>query len=89
MKYSKVSIILCLIGITIAYMIFPPFNITFGKWTLLAIPIGLTIYLVGLIASIQAFLRKESGYMKYFSLLSIIPGILLILFLSHVFGGEI
>ncbi|WP_339254105.1 hypothetical protein NSQ43_06640 [Sporosarcina sp. FSL W8-0480] len=50
-KYSKYSVILIVVGIFIAYMIFPPVNITFGKWSMVAIPIGFAIYLTGVILS--------------------------------------
>lgn len=89
MKYSKYSIILIIIGIFIAYMIFPPFNITFGKWSMIAIPIGFAIYLTGLALGIVAFFKKEKGVIKYISLVSISVGVLFVVFLSYIFGGEI
>ncbi|SDN14375.1 hypothetical protein SAMN05518871_103418 [Psychrobacillus sp. OK028] len=89
MKYSKYSIILSFIGIFIAYMIFPPINITFGKWSMIAIPIGFSIYLTGITLGIIAFFKKEKGVIKYFSLISISLGVLFVVFLSYIFGGEI
>ena len=89
MKYSKCSIILIVVGIFIAYMIFPPINITFGKWSMIAIPIGFAIYLTGLTLGIIAFIKKEKGFIKYISLISISLGILFVVFLSYIFGGEI
>lgn len=85
-KYSKYSIILIAVGIFIAYMIFPPINITFGKWSMIAIPIGFGIYLTGLVLGIIAFLKKEKGVMKYFSLLSLSLGVLFIAFLYAIVG---
>ena len=85
-KYSKYSIILIVFGIFIAYMIFPPINITFGKWSMMAIPIGFVIYLTGLVLGIIAFFKKEKGFMKYISLLSISLGALFIAFLYAVVG---
>ena len=88
-KYSKYSVILIVVGIFIAYMIFPPFNLTFGKWSLIAIPIGFAIYLTGLALGITAFIKKEEGFIKYISLTSISVGVLFVVFLSYIFGGEI
>lgn len=87
-KYSKYSLFLVVIGIFIAYMIFPPINITFGKWSMIAIPIGFAIYIAGVILGIIAFVKKEKGFIKYISLLSISLGILYILFISFIFSGE-
>ncbi|MDW0118355.1 hypothetical protein QTL97_15595 [Sporosarcina thermotolerans] len=88
-KYSKYSVILVVVGIFVAYMIFPPFNITFGKWSMVAIPIGFAIYLTGVILGINAFLKKEQGFLKYISIISIALGVLYVLFLFTIFGGEI
>ncbi|MFJ7973789.1 hypothetical protein [Psychrobacillus sp. NPDC096389] len=88
-RYSKYSIILIVLGIFIAYMIFPPINITFGKWSMIAIPIGFAIYLTGIALGIIAFIKKEKGFMKYISLISISLGFLFVVFLSYIFGGEI
>ncbi|MFF2754462.1 hypothetical protein ACFVR1_12045 [Psychrobacillus sp. NPDC058041] len=85
-KYSKYSIILIVVGIFIAYMIFPPINITFGKWSMIAIPIGFAIYLTGITIGIIAFIKKEKGFMKYISLLSIPLGVLFIAFLYAIVG---
>lgn len=89
MRYSKYSNILIVLGIFIAYMIFPPINITFGKWSMIAIPIGFAIYLTGITLGIIAFIKKEKGFMKYISLISISLGVLFVVFLSYIFGGEI
>ncbi|GKV54110.1 hypothetical protein NCCP2222_00570 [Sporosarcina sp. NCCP-2222] len=88
-KYSKYSIVLVVVGIFIAYMIFPPINITFGKWSMIAIPIGFAIYLTGITLGIIAFIKKEKGFIKYLSLISILLGVLFVIFLSFIFGGEI
>ena len=88
-KYSKYSIVLVVVGIFIAYMIFPPINITFGKWSMVAIPIGFAIYLTGITLGIIAFIKKEKGFIKYLSLISILLGVLFVIFLSYIFGGEI
>ncbi|WP_277584339.1 hypothetical protein [Psychrobacillus antarcticus] len=88
-KYSKYSIILIVVGIFIAYMIFPPINITFGKWSMIAIPIGFAIYLTGITLGIIAFIKKEKGIIKYISLSSISLGVLFVVFLSYIFRGEI
>lgn len=87
MKYSKYSIILIVVGIFIAYMIFPPFNITFGKWSMIAIPIGFAIYLTGITLGIIAFIKKEKGVLKYISLLSLIFGVLYVAFLFAIVGS--
>jgi len=89
MKYSKYSIILIVVGIFIAYMIFPPINITFGRGSMIAIPIGFAIYLTGITLGIIAFIKKEKGLIKYISLISISLGVLFVVFLSYIFGGEI
>lgn len=89
MKYSMYSIILIVVGILIAYMIFPPINITFGKWSMITIPIGFAIYLTGITLGIIAFFKKEKGIIKYISLISISFGVFFIVFLSYIFGGEI
>ncbi len=89
LKYSKYSLLLSVIGIFIVYMIFPPFNITFGKWSMIAIPIGFIIYLIGIVYGITAFRLKEKGFMKYVSLLSLPLGVLYIVFMFYLFGGEI
>ena len=88
-KYSKYSLFLVITGIFIAYMIFPPLNITFGKWSMIAIPVGFAIYITGVILGLIAFIKKEKGFIKYVSLLSISLGILYILFLFFIFSGEI
>lgn len=88
-NYSRYSIILIVVGIFVAYMIFPPFNITFGKWPMLAIPIGFATYIIGIALGIIAFLKKEKGFMKYIALISIALGVLYVVFLFAVFGGEI
>ncbi len=87
MKYSKCSIILIVVGIFIAYMIFPPINITFGKWSMIAIPIGFAIYLTGITLGIIAFIKKEKGFLKYISLLSLIFGVLYVAFLFAIVGS--
>ncbi|MDE0582543.1 hypothetical protein ON064_05740 [Planococcus sp. A6] len=87
-KYSKYSLFLVVIGIFIAYMIFPPLNITFGKWSMIAIPIGFAIYITGVILGLIAFIKKEKGIIKYISLLSISLGILYVFFLIFIFSGE-
>ncbi|AJD90286.1 hypothetical protein JMA_09690 [Jeotgalibacillus malaysiensis] len=56
---------------------------------MIAIPIGFTIYLIGVLYGIIAFLKKEKGLIKYISLISIPLGVLFIVFISHLFGGEI
>ncbi len=70
-------------------MIFPPVNITFGKWSMVAIPVGFAIYLTGVTLVIIAFLQKEKGCIKYIALISIALGVLYVVFLFAVFGGEI
>ena len=88
-KYSKYSIILIVVGIFIAYMIFPPINITFGVWSMVAIPIGFAIYLTGVTLGIIAFYKKEKGFLKYISLLSLSLGVVYVMFLFAIFGGGI
>lgn len=89
MNYSKYSLILILVGIFIAYMIFPPFNITFGVWSMLAIPIGLAIFVTGIILGILAFVKKEKGFIKYISFISIPLAVMFGAFLVFLFSGEI
>lgn len=56
---------------------------------MVAIPVGFTIYLVGVTLGIIAFNKKEKGFLKYLSLISIVLGVLYVVFLSVIFGGEI
>lgn len=56
---------------------------------MIAIPIGFAIYLTGLTLGIIAFIKKEKGIIKYISLSSISLGVLFVVFLSYIFGGEI
>ncbi|SFQ77399.1 hypothetical protein SAMN05421670_0263 [Psychrobacillus psychrotolerans] len=83
-KFSKISIILIIVGIFGAYMAFPPINIDiFGWW---GICIGFGIYLTGIVLGICAFFKKEKGLMKYISLLSVSLGALFIGFLYAIIG---
>ncbi|WP_432356080.1 hypothetical protein [Sporosarcina sp. A2] len=83
-KYSKYSIILIVVGIFIAYMGFPPINIDFlGMWGIYG---GFGIYLTGIALGIIAFFKKEKGFMKYISLLSISLGVFFIAFLYAIVG---
>ncbi|MCY1690984.1 hypothetical protein OVA29_10155 [Exiguobacterium sp. SL14] len=59
MTYAKTSIFFSLLGLFIAYMIFPPLNWSFGPNSMITIPIGLAIYLFGLVLGIVAFRRRE------------------------------
>ena len=83
-KFSKYSIILVVVGIFVAYMTFPPINITILGWW--GIFIGFGVYLTGIILGIVAFFKKEKGFMKYISLLSISLGVLFIAFLYAIVG---
>lgn len=56
---------------------------------MIAIPIGFAIYLTGITLGIIAFFKKEKGFIKYISLFSILLGILFVVFLPYIFGGEI
>ncbi|MDT0172319.1 hypothetical protein Q9R23_04985 [Exiguobacterium sp. BRG2] len=81
MTYAKASIFFSLIGLFIAYMIFPPINWPFGPNSMITIPIGL---------GIVAIKRREPGILKYVSLACAIPlGVLLLLFLGFIFSGQI
>ncbi len=81
MTYAKASIFFSLIGLFIAYMIFPPINWPFGANSMITIPIGL---------GIVAIKRREPGILKYVSLACAIPlGVLLLLFLGFIFSGQI
>lgn len=83
-KFSKISIILIVVGIFVAYMAFPPIDIDiFGWW---GIFIGFGIFLTGIVLGIGAFFKKEKGIMKYISLLSISLGVLFIAFLYGIIG---
>ena len=83
-KFSKISIILIIVGIFGAYMAFPPINIDiFGWW---GIFIGFGLYLTGIVLGICAFFKKEKGLMKYISLLSVSLGALFIAFLYAIVG---
>ncbi|WP_019415093.1 hypothetical protein [Paenisporosarcina sp. TG20] len=84
-KFSTFSIILIVIGVFVAYMAFPPINIDFLGWW--GIFIGFGIYLTGLVLGIVAFFKKEKGFMKYISLLSISLGVLFITFLYAIVGS--
>ena len=83
-KFSEYSIILVVVGIFVAYMTFPPINITILGWW--GIFIGFGVYLTGIILGIVAFFKKEKGFMKYISLLSISLGVLFIAFLYAIVG---
>lgn len=83
-KFSKYSIILVVVGIFVAYMSFPPINITFLGWW--GIFMGFGVYSAGIILGIVAFFKKEKGFMKYLSLLSISLGVLFIAFLYAIVG---
>ncbi|MFJ7936501.1 hypothetical protein [Sporosarcina sp. NPDC096371] len=83
-KFSKFSIILIVVGIFVAYMAFPPINIDILGWW--GIFIGFGIYLTGIVLGICAFFKKEKGFMKYISLLSISLGVLFIALLYAIVG---
>jgi len=83
-KFSCYSVILVIVGIFVAYMAFPPINITILGWW--GIFIGFGVYLTGIILGIVAFFKKEKGFMKYISLLSISLGVLFIAFLYAIVG---
>lgn len=91
MKLSIASFFISIIGIFIAYMIFPPFNIDFilGTRSMLWIPIGFLIYLIGIGLAFYSFIKKEPGFMKYVALSPLILGALFVAFLTFLFGGEI
>ncbi|KQL33662.1 hypothetical protein [Psychrobacillus sp. FJAT-21963] len=83
-KFSNFSIILIVVGIFVAYMAFPPINIDILGWW--GIFIGFCIYLTGIVLGICAFFKKEKGFMKYISLLSISLGVLFSAFLYAIVG---
>ena len=83
-EFSEYSIILVVVGIFVAYMAFPPINITILGWW--GIFIGSGIYLTGIVLGIVAFIKKEKGFIKYISLLSISLGVLFIAFLYAIVG---
>jgi len=83
-KFSKYSTILVVVGIFGAYMAFPPINIDILGWW--GIFIGFGVYLTGIVLGIVAFFKKEKGFMKYISLLSISLGVLFITFLYAIVG---
>ena len=56
---------------------------------MVAIPIGFAIYLTGITLGIIAFFKKEKGFIKYIALISIALGVLYVVFLLAIFGGEI
>ncbi|WP_432351920.1 hypothetical protein [Sporosarcina sp. A2] len=83
-KYSEYSIILIVFGIFITYMAFPPINIDFLGWW--GIFIGFGSYSIGIVLGIIAFFKKEKGFIKYISLLSISLGVIFIVFLHAIVG---
>lgn len=90
MTFAKASIFFSLLGLFIAYMIFPPLNWAFGPNSMLTIPIGLVIYLFGIGLGIVAIKRRKPGILKYVSLACSVPlGVLLLLFLGFIFSGQI
>lgn len=91
MKLSISSFVISVIGIFVAYMIFPPFNFDFllGTKSMLWIPIGLSIFLIGIGLAVYSFIKKEPGFMKYIALSPLILGALFVAFLTYLFGGEI
>ena len=65
-------------------MAFPPINIAiFGWW---GIFIGFGIYSTGIVIGIIAFFKKEKGFIKYISLLSISLGVIFLAFLYAIVG---
>ena len=83
-KYSVYSLVLIVIGIFIAIMGFPPINIDFLEmWGIL---IGFSLYLVGLLVGAAAFVKKETGFLKYISAFSVLFGVLYIAFLVAIVG---
>lgn len=83
-KFSVYSIILIVVGIFIAYMLFPPLNIDFlGIW---GVFIGFAIYLIGVVLCLTAFFKKEKGFVKYIALLSISLGVVYLSFLYAIVG---
>ncbi|MFA1642837.1 hypothetical protein AB5N96_08220 [Chryseomicrobium imtechense] len=90
MKLSISSFVISILGLFIAYMIFPPFNIDYlGPHSMLWIPIGFFIYLIGMSLAVYAFVKKEPGFMKYVALSPLVLGGLFLAFLTYLFGGEI
>lgn len=83
-KFSKFSILLIVVGIFVTYMAFPPISIDILGWW--GIFIGFGIYLIGLGLGIGAFIKKEKGFMKYVSLISISLIVLFIAFLYAIVG---
>ena len=83
-KNSVYSFVFIIVGIFISIMGFPPIRIEFlGMW---GIFIGFTIYLIGLILGLRAFIKKEKGFLKYISLISLIFGVLYVAFLFAIVG---
>lgn len=74
-KFSKFSILLIVVGIFVTYMAFPPISIDILGWWGIFIGFG-----------IGAFIKKEKGFMKYVSLISISLIVLFIAFLYAIVG---
>lgn len=83
-KFSIYSIVFVVIGIFMSIMAFPPINIDFlGMWGIL---IGFIIYLTGLILGGIALFKKEKGFLKYTSIISLVFGIGFVAFIYNIFG---
>lgn len=90
MKLSGYSLVFSSVGLFLAFMIFPPLNLDFlGSYTLIWIPIGMLLFMIGMGLTLYAFVKKEVGLMKYVALIPLGLGFVLIAFLSQVFSGEI
>lgn len=90
MKLSGYSLVFSLVGQFLAFMIFPPLNLDFlGPYTLIWVPIGMLLSMIGMGLALYAFVKKEVSFMKYVALIPLGLGFVLIAFLSQVFSGEI
>ncbi|UOQ44903.1 hypothetical protein MUN89_02830 [Halobacillus salinarum] len=89
-SYDQWSLLFVMIGGFVAYMIFPPISLTpLGKDSLWCIPIGVSIYIIGIVCAFISLFKREKGWLKYISMATLLLFTLYFVLLSHVFGGTI
>ena len=89
-SYNLWSLLLVLIGGFVAYMIFPPINFPpLGEYSLWCIPIGIAIYIIGLVCAFVSLSKREKGWLKYLSMSTLLLFVMYFILLINVFSGTI
>lgn len=84
-KFSLWSVILVFIGLFLSIQPFSPLSLMYiTNWE--SVIIGFSIFIVGVVFSIKAIIKKEKGLLKFFSLFTIPFGILFLIFLFAIIG---